>query len=516
MRRRSAALRRAHAGARAERPSPSAVQKPKRSVSRGRRPRRGAGRGRAGRDARAVVVDPRPGRDRVQVRARHHDAVARRARQFRDDVARRALLGDGVDADRTARPRGRVRRPTRHRRRPSGSGSRAPPSVPDARPRTPLASRSWITLAPAARSLARITPSPRTTRPRRRQGADLPAREEPSQYAVPAARVAARQPRTTGTARASVAARMRKTGVRTSPEADETQATEQLDERSTRLVGERERARARTTRPSPTSFSRQSDQVLARPDPLPACPPRGSNSCPRPIVASARSWVHRSPAVPFPSPRQRRRWREPHPLGGRGSRPRHSGRVAARPSAARAPLGARSPHRPFRPARPPPRPAAEADQAAADAEHADHPVQESHRARPSEAHQAHASEPGVGHHTLEHRQRVRPRPSRRTPSPLQASFRSSRCRRTFIVIDLRRLRHREAPPTQMPNATSANDRAPSSSTFHGVDAVARRMISADVGPPSPIITTSMTPGAPHLPRPWSAPPPAPSTIRARS
>src|SRR5205807_7726801 len=37
------------------------------------------------------------------------------------------------------------------------------------------------------------------------------------------------------------------------------------------------------------------------------------------------------------------------------------------------------------------------------------------------------------------------------------------------------------PPTPVPNATSASDRAPSSSAFASVDAVARRITAEDVG-----------------------------------
>ena len=48
------------------------------------------------------------------------------------------------------------------------------------------------------------------------------------------------------------------------------------------------------------------------------------------------------------------------------------------------------------------------------------------------------------------------------------------------------------PPTPVPNATSARLRAPSSSARRSVDAVERRMISADVGPPSTIVAAWMT------------------------
>src|SRR4051812_11016909 len=48
------------------------------------------------------------------------------------------------------------------------------------------------------------------------------------------------------------------------------------------------------------------------------------------------------------------------------------------------------------------------------------------------------------------------------------------------------------PPTPVPNATRASERAPSSSAFHRVAAVARRMMSAEVGPPSSIVAAWMT------------------------
>ena len=48
------------------------------------------------------------------------------------------------------------------------------------------------------------------------------------------------------------------------------------------------------------------------------------------------------------------------------------------------------------------------------------------------------------------------------------------------------------PPTPVPNATSASERAPSSSAFASVERVARSMISADVGPPSSIVAAWMT------------------------
>ena len=48
------------------------------------------------------------------------------------------------------------------------------------------------------------------------------------------------------------------------------------------------------------------------------------------------------------------------------------------------------------------------------------------------------------------------------------------------------------PPTPVPKATSASDRAPSSSAFSRVDAVACAMISAEVGPPSSIVAAWIT------------------------
>ena len=48
------------------------------------------------------------------------------------------------------------------------------------------------------------------------------------------------------------------------------------------------------------------------------------------------------------------------------------------------------------------------------------------------------------------------------------------------------------PPTPVPNATSARLLAPSSSAFASVEAVARRMMSSEVGPPRRIVAAWMT------------------------
>ena len=48
------------------------------------------------------------------------------------------------------------------------------------------------------------------------------------------------------------------------------------------------------------------------------------------------------------------------------------------------------------------------------------------------------------------------------------------------------------PPTPVPKATSASERAPSSSAFASVERVARSMISAEVGPPSSIVAAWIT------------------------
>ena len=58
-------------------------------------------------------------------------------------------------------------------------------------------------------------------------------------------------------------------------------------------------------------------------------------------------------------------------------------------------------------------------------------------------------------------------------------------------LDRRRLASGK-PPTPVPNATSASERAPSSSALASVAAVARRMMSAEVGPPSTIVAAWMT------------------------
>ena len=72
-------------------------------------------------------------------------------------------------------------------------------------------------------------------------------------------------------------------------------------------------------------------------------------------------------------------------------------------------------------------------------------------------------------------------------SPLPAS----RWRRTSST-SIRAASSSGKPPTPVPNATSASDRAPSSSAVASVAAVARRMMSADVGPPSSIVAAWIT------------------------
>ena len=54
------------------------------------------------------------------------------------------------------------------------------------------------------------------------------------------------------------------------------------------------------------------------------------------------------------------------------------------------------------------------------------------------------------------------------------------------------------PPTPVPKATSARLRAPSASALASVAAVARRMMSADVGPPSSIVAAWMTQRRGHV------------------
>jgi hypothetical protein len=94
------------------------------------------------RRARAVVVEARAGRDRVDVGARHDDAVAVRAGQLGDHVAGRALLGDRVDADvdrpRAPAERGAAARYDRHRGDPAAGA----PSVPETGRGRRVASRS--------------------------------------------------------------------------------------------------------------------------------------------------------------------------------------------------------------------------------------------------------------------------------------------------------------------------------------------------------------------------------------
>ena len=85
-----------------------------------------------------------------------------------------------------------------------------------------------------------------------------------------------------------------------------------------------------------------------------------------------------------------------------------------------------------------------------------------------------------------------PRPARRNdPRSSQPPEPRARCRRTSST-SIRAASSSGNPPTPVPNATSASDRAPSSSATRSVDAVARRMIDADVGPPSSIVAAWIT------------------------
>ena len=70
------------------------------------------------------------------------------------------------------------------------------------------------------------------------------------------------------------------------------------------------------------------------------------------------------------------------------------------------------------------------------------------------------------------------------------------------------------PPTPVPNATSASERAPSCSAHASVDAVASRMIAAEVGPPSSIVAAWMTQRLGMAPAVVATA--APSSIGARS
>ena len=70
------------------------------------------------------------------------------------------------------------------------------------------------------------------------------------------------------------------------------------------------------------------------------------------------------------------------------------------------------------------------------------------------------------------------------------------------------------PPTPVPNATSASERAPSSSAFASVERVARSMMSAEVGPPGSMVAAWITQRAGMAPAVVSTA--SPSSIGARS
>src|SRR6478609_7809605 len=69
------------------------------------------------------------------------------------------------------------------------------------------------------------------------------------------------------------------------------------------------------------------------------------------------------------------------------------------------------------------------------------------------------------------------------------------------------------PPTPVPKATRASERASSSSAFSSVAAVARRMMSAEVGPPSSIVAAWMTHRAGSVPAVVSTASPSPTGAR---
>ena len=79
----------------------------------------------------------------------------------------------------------------------------------------------------------------------------------------------------------------------------------------------------------------------------------------------------------------------------------------------------------------------------------------------------------------------------REDDALERRARPSRWRRTSST-SIRAASSSGKPPTPVPNATSARLRAPSSSARARVEAVARRMTSAEVGPPSSIVAAWIT------------------------